>query len=78
MLRVLRIKYSRSCKKHPGYSPANDGAGGIRGNCSVCAALLEIYTANERLQVLMRALPATVTRKPRTPKPERQLSFLDF
>ena len=40
---MLKIKTEvrAKCKRHPGYDPAKDGAGGIKDNCETCSALLE-------------------------------------
>jgi hypothetical protein len=39
----LRIKYDAHCQKHPRYNPAIEGESGIKGGCTYCTALLDVW-----------------------------------
>ena len=58
------------CNRHPRYNPERDGRGGIKGGCSTCFALFDLYQARLSLdaahrEFLRRALPWTRVRQPR-------------
>lgn len=38
---MLTVKYV--CNEHKRYDPARDGQGGIRGGCTRCKELFELY-----------------------------------
>ena len=81
MLKIGSIRWKGRCHKHPGYSPEEDGLGGIRGGCTRCALLLDIYTQHGTLVRLMREFGsrADVRQRPvANSDVERQLSLLDI
>jgi hypothetical protein len=50
------------CDRHPRYNPERDGRGGIKGGCSICYSLFDLYQARLSLdaahrEFLRRALP---------------------
>jgi hypothetical protein len=53
MLKIGTIRWKGRCTRHPQYDP-QEGEGGIRGACSRCYALLEIYQHHRRLMELIR------------------------
>ena len=81
MLKIGSIRWKGRCHKHPGYSPEEDGLGGIRGGCKRCELLLDIYMQHATLVRLMREFGsrADVRRRPvANGDGERQLSLLDI
>jgi hypothetical protein len=64
------------CDRHPRYNPERDGRGGIKGGCSTCYSLFDLYQAMLSLDAAHReflrgALPWTRVRRPRN-KPQSQ------
>ena len=53
-LKIRARKFDGRCAKHKGYSPAVDGPGGIRGACTRCGLLFEIWEASLHLNALIR------------------------
>jgi len=53
-VKIRARKFDGRCAKHKTYSPAVDGPGGIRGACTRCALLCEIWEASLRLNALIR------------------------
>ena len=53
-LKIRTRKFAGRCGRHKGYNPAVDGQGGIRGGCSRCVLLLEIWETSLRLNHLIR------------------------
>jgi hypothetical protein len=43
------------CERHPRYNPERDGRGGIKGGCSTCFSLLDLYKARLSLDAAHRA-----------------------
>lgn len=81
MLKIGSIRWKGRCHKHPGYVPEIDGLGGIRGGCTRCHLLLEIYTHHAALTRLMREFGARADNRRRSPAEldaERQMSLLDI
>ena len=68
MLKIGIVKWRGKCSKHPGFDPYSDGRGAIRGGCSRCEALLEIYALHSKMIGLMRQFnppdPKKTARKP--------------
>ena len=63
-----RIK--AKCERHPRYNPERDGRGGIRGGCSTCFSLFDLFHARQTLdsaqrEFLRRAAPWCHVRQPR-------------
>ena len=42
------------CERHPRYNPQRDGRGGIKGGCSTCFTLLDLYYARLALEAAHR------------------------
>jgi hypothetical protein len=42
------------CNRHPRYNPEKDGRAGIRGACSCCFSLYDLYQARVALDVAQR------------------------
>lgn len=60
------------CDRHPRYNPEKDGRGGIKGGCSCCFALFDLYQARQTLdaahrEFLRRAAPWCRVCAPRKP-----------
>jgi hypothetical protein len=53
-LKIRARKFDGRCAKHKRYNPAVDGAGGIRGGCTRCMLLYEIWEASLKLNGLIR------------------------
>jgi hypothetical protein len=54
MLKIGSVRWRGKCSKHPGFDPAIDGPGAVRGNCQRCLDLLAIHDLHQRAQRLMR------------------------
>jgi hypothetical protein len=68
MLKIGTVKWRGKCSKHPGFDPATDGPGAIRGNCAKCTQLAEIYEYHQRVLRLMRNFqPIEEKREPAAP-----------
>lgn len=45
---TLKMTFKGKCEIHPGYDPAREGEGGIKGGCRRCHQLLGVWkSANE-------------------------------
>ena len=58
------------CSRHPRYNPEKDGRAGIRGGCSCCFSLYDLYQARMALdaaqrEFIRRAAPWVRSREPR-------------
>jgi hypothetical protein len=58
------------CSRHPRYNPEKDGRAGIRGACSCCFSLFDLYRSRIALdaaqrEFIRRAAPWARRRKPR-------------
>jgi hypothetical protein len=61
------------CNRHPRYNPEKDGRAGIRGACSCCYSLYDLYQARIALDIaqrefIRRAVPWTRPRETRHTK----------
>jgi hypothetical protein len=61
------------CSRHPRYNPDKDGRAGIRGGCSCCFSLYDLYQARMALdaaqrEFIRRAAPWVRSRQPRRTK----------
>ena len=77
MLKIGSVRWRGKCTKHPGFDPAMDGSGAIRGNCQRCNDLLVIHELHQKALRLMRTFRPTEQKKPST-KPaadDRQLGL---
>ena len=52
MLKLGTIRFKGKCDRHLGYHP-DQGAGAIRGGCSKCQLLFDIYETHSRLARLI-------------------------
>lgn len=68
MLKIGIVKWRGKCSKHPGFDPYTDGRGAIRGGCTRCEALMDIYELHHKMMALMRQFnppdPKKAARKP--------------
>ena len=58
------------CSRHPRYNPEKDGRAGIRGACSCCFSLYDLYQSRIALdaaqrEFIRRAAPWARSREPR-------------
>ena len=53
-MKIRSRKFDGRCAKHKGYNPAVDGPGGVKGACSRCTLLWEIWEASLHLNKLIR------------------------
>jgi hypothetical protein len=58
------------CERHPRYNPERDGRDGIKGGCSACFSLYDLYQARLTLdaahrEFLRKAIPWARSYKPR-------------
>jgi hypothetical protein len=53
-VKIRARKFDGRCSKHKRYNPAVDGLGGIRGGCTRCGLLFEIWEASLALNRLIR------------------------
>ena len=80
-LKIRSRKFSGRCSRHKGYNPAVDGLGGIKGGCTRCDLLFEIWQASLKLNQLIRKFDPghDDLERPSVPVPEhdpRQLSLI--
>src|SRR5579863_3472497 len=66
----LTERVKGKCSRHPRYNPEKDGRAGIRGACSCCFSLYDLYQARIALdaaqrEFLRRAAPWIRRREPR-------------
>jgi len=81
-MKIRSRKFDGRCARHKGFNPTVDGPGGIKGACSRCHLLVDIWEASLKLNQLIRRFdpnhddlqkpeaPAAVEHDP------RQLSFI--
>jgi len=67
-------RVSAKCSRHPRYNPEKDGRNGIKGGCSGCFALFDLYQSRIALEAAVQkfqrlASPWARPRQPRTHKP---------
>ncbi len=68
--RKVSERVKAKCDRHPRYNPEREGRGGIKGGCSTCFSLFDLYQARLSLdaahrEFLRRAVPWTRIRLPR-------------
>jgi hypothetical protein len=62
--------------KHPGFDPAMDGPGAIRGNCPKCNDLMIIYDLHQKALRLMRTFRPMEEKKAARPvEDDRQMGL---
>ena len=54
MLKIGSVRWRGKCTKHPGFDPAKDGPGAVKGNCQRCNDLVVIYDLHQKALRLMR------------------------
>jgi hypothetical protein len=69
----LTERVKAKCSRHPRYNPEKDGRAGIRGACSCCFSLYDLYQARVALdaaqrEFIRRAAPWNRAREPRRSK----------
>lgn len=47
-------RVTAKCSRHPRYSPEKDGRGGIKGGCSGCFALFDLYQSRLALEAAVQ------------------------
>jgi hypothetical protein len=67
MLKLGAVRWRGKCSRHPKFDPATDGPGAIRGGCTRCTTLHEIYLCHQRMMTLMRGFAPPQPRKKITP-----------
>jgi hypothetical protein len=77
MLKIGTVKWHGKCSRHPGFDPAGDGPGAIKGGCPRCQELYTIYESHQRTLSLMRAFGSSLAhrRPPADPDAGRQQSL---
>ncbi len=53
-MKIRSRQFNGRCARHKGYNPAVDGRGGIRGACSRCTLLCDIWESSLKLNQLIR------------------------
>lgn len=46
---MIRERVTAKCDRHPRYNPEKDGRNGIKGGCSTCYSLYDLYQARVKL-----------------------------
>jgi len=59
MLKIGTVKWRGKCPRHPMFDPATDGPGAIRGGCTRCQDLQEIFDCHQRALRLMRTFASS-------------------
>ena len=80
-MKIRARKFDGRCARHKSYNPAVDGAAAIRGSCTRCTLLYEIWEASLKLNKLIRNFdPSHDDLKRRVEKPPtvdpRQMSLI--
>jgi len=80
-VKIRSRKFEGRCARHKGYNPAIDGQGGIRGGCTRCQLLFEIWRASLNLNQLIRKFDPSHddVKRPAVKAPAtdpRQMSFI--
>ena len=60
------------CNRHPRYNPEKDGRAGIRGACSCCFSLYDLYKARIALDAAQREFIRRAATWARPREPRRQ------
>ena len=71
---TVRERVQGKCSRHPRYNPEKDGGGGIKGGCSGCFTLFDLYQSSLALEAAAQrfqrlAAPWARPRQPRSRKP---------
>lgn len=78
---TIRQRVKAKCSHHPRYNPERDGRDGIKGGCSTCWQLFDLFQARTRLDIAIhdferRAQPWNITVKPRRPVDDKSQPVL--
>jgi hypothetical protein len=66
MLKIGTVKWGGRCPRHPMFDPEVDGIGAIKGGCSRCQDLQDIFESHQRTLRLMRTFAPPVQRQKST------------
>jgi hypothetical protein len=73
MPKIGTVRWRGRCPRHPRFDPEAAGIGAIKGGCSRCEDLQEIFESHQRTLRLMRTFaPPAQRQKPTDLGPERQ------
>ena len=81
-MKIRGRKFEGRCARHKRYNPAVDGRGAIKGGCTRCALLADIWEASLKLNGLIRKFDPNHDdlKRPAEPAPPRhdprQLSLI--
>jgi hypothetical protein len=50
-----KVQFKLKCPKHVRFNPERDGFQGVRGGCTTCLALCEVYDTVNKLRKAVRA-----------------------
>ena len=81
-MKIRSRKFEGRCARHKRYNPAVDGQGAIKGGCTRCELLFQIWEASLRLNQLIRKFDPSHDDLKRRPGPKlpahdpRQLSLI--
>jgi hypothetical protein len=76
MLKLGTLRWKGKCKRHPAFDPA-DGEGAIKGACTRCYALLDIYAQHRRLVELIRSFGPPREKISKAARQEFQMGLFD-
>ncbi|MBZ5582238.1 MAG: hypothetical protein LAQ30_08550 [Acidobacteriia bacterium] len=81
-MKIRSRKFEGRCARHKKFNPAIDGPGAIKGGCTRCGLLLEIWEASLRLNQLIRKFDPhhDDLKRPAAEQPAhdpRQMSFIE-
>ena len=63
MLKIGSVKWRGKCTKHPGFDPAVDGPGAVKGNCQRCNDLVVILDLHQKALRMMRTFRPSEEKK---------------
>ncbi len=81
-MKIRSRKFEGRCARHKRYNPPVDGQGGIKGGCTRCDLLFEIWEASLKLNQLIRKFDPSHDdlKRPNAPHPAgpdpRQMSLI--
>lgn len=55
----VNLKKTLTCPRHRGYNPSKDGRAGIKGACTYCERILEIYDRVVSLETVIEGARET-------------------
>jgi len=63
MLTLTLKLFRRACRKHPGFNPALDGRGAVKGGCVACNLLCDVYEKHQELTRMLDAADIQTARQ---------------